>query len=66
MFVRRAGTEGWNGAPIALVMTSTITPPALMPDVAGINPELRLRDYQTAFRFYLDVDNGHIDEIIFS
>jgi hypothetical protein len=51
--------------PAALVMTATIVPPKLMPGTARRDPELRMQDYQEAFRFYLGVDDVHIDEIIF-
>jgi hypothetical protein len=35
-----------------------------MPGVARVDPELRMRDYREAFRFYLGAQDAYIDEII--
>lgn len=51
--------------PAVLVMTATITPFKGMPGVSRADPEIRLRDYIQALKFYLSLPHRFIDRILF-
>jgi hypothetical protein len=51
--------------PVALVMTSTITPPPNVINLTRKDPKIRLNDYCEALRFYLGVPSKFIDRIVF-
>lgn len=52
--------------PVVLLMTATITPPVNCPNLARVDPAVRINDYCNALKFYLDVPNKYIDRIIFA
>ena len=52
--------------PTILLMTATITPPKGCPDLARVDPVLRMEDYYESLKYYLDVPIQLIDRIIFA
>lgn len=52
--------------PGVLVMTATIAPSPLMSNTERRDPALRIADYTDALKFYLNINNQHIDRIIFA
>lgn len=50
--------------PATLVLTATIQPPPGMPGSVRNDPQLRLKEYLEAFRFYLSVDDALADQIV--
>lgn len=49
-----------------LLLTSTIQPNPNQPQLSLINPEERLKDYQTALEFYeQQLDSGWVDKIVY-
>ncbi|MEC5399290.1 hypothetical protein [Uliginosibacterium sp. H1] len=53
-----------HNKPATLVMTATVQPPSGMPGSVRNDPQLRLREYLEAFRFYLTVDDALVDQIV--
>lgn len=49
-----------------LILTATIAPPAGVPALTRIDPNLRRRDYLQAFEFYLKVPTGILGRIVFA
>ncbi len=50
--------------PVTLLMTATINPPSGMMGSVRNDPDLRLKDYIDAFKFYLSIDDAIIDQIV--
>jgi len=49
-----------------LILTATITPPEGVPELVRTDPAVRLRDYLTAFEFYLKVPTRILPRIVFA
>jgi len=52
--------------PTILLMTATITPPKNCPDLARVNPDLRMNDYYESLKYYLEIPSQLMDRIIFA
>jgi len=51
--------------PNILIMTATITPPADVPFLARTDPNVRIKDYEAALRFYISLLGRVLDAIVF-